>query len=229
MFIKFWKYRQGKLLFVRNPCKNGFGQTISKCVIWHKSLIPTKYEFALPGAIFKVKSFAKSSSRKGSFSVIWKAGTKLLIWLIWAFLKQSLLVTWWQHFETGFYVIIFQKLLWSGVFEQIICQTIFFFFFFFLGISPIYFHFSHYKHLIRAILKVSPDLPCTFIFLPTFIMCTTISFFSHPDSLEPVQNKVQTRICFLLENWCPPPPPPPIGVLYRKSGFGTAKGYKLRK
>ena len=39
-----------------------------------------------------------------------------------------------------------------------------------------------------------------------------------------------TRICFLRENWCPPSPLHwSDAVLYRKSGFGTAKGYKLRK
>ena len=78
MFIQFWNNRQGKLLLVHNPCKNGSCRTTSKGVIWCKSVIPIKYEFALPGAIFS-QIFTKSSFRKGSFSVIWKTRTALSI------------------------------------------------------------------------------------------------------------------------------------------------------
>ena len=79
MFIQSWNYRQRKHLLVHNPCKNGSGWTTSKRVIWRKGVLPTKNEFALPGAIFRVKIFAKPCFRKGSFSMTWKTRTGVLI------------------------------------------------------------------------------------------------------------------------------------------------------
>ena len=36
MFIKFWNFRQGKHLFVHNPCKNGSGRTTRKRYLTQK-------------------------------------------------------------------------------------------------------------------------------------------------------------------------------------------------
>ena len=46
-FCPIWNCSQRKHLFVVNPCKNGSRRTTSKSILWRKSMMPTKHEFAL--------------------------------------------------------------------------------------------------------------------------------------------------------------------------------------
>ena len=94
---------------------------------------------------FQSKIFAKSSFRKGSFSVIWKARTGLLIS---AFLNSwSLLVTWWQNFaKRDFMSLFFKSYCDHGCFwAKYLSNHFFNNFVVYKNVSVVYFHTNFFS------------------------------------------------------------------------------------